>query len=493
MNMQVSTNPPALQPPLHTLSTAPSDKLQDKQGEPSAPIKIIPNMPFNEGGVQIDLSVRGGGRGFLSPPKDQALTIKTGDSADKIHIKNSADGGLTAEINGKTYDIPFDTKSNGQQHLEIQSNGGDDNVTIDDDVKVPVSVKLGAGNDRFNAGGGRTNVYGGVGNDTIQLGSGVGYAEGNDGDDTITGGSAYSVMYGGNGNDKLRGAGGGTYMDGGSGNDSLRGGGGKNVMNGGKGNDVVDGGAGQNTIYTGKGQDTVNSVSDKDIVYGKKDDTIKRTGNSKFVEVTPSDVGKKAFEVKGDGEFKQRVEDDLEFFRGSPVGQKMLGALDKTPAPIKIEKVPESEGIFYKYGRKDLQPLNEHPPQDSQHGFITNNTPGMPADDATVSYNPSFIMDKYERPGVSTLFHEFAHAYDGVDGKFLPGETEVPPETSDPRRPTREPNLERQAVGLPTDGEPYDFDNDPSTPPTSTNPEPYNENALYKEWGKEPRERYYDV
>lgn len=119
MNMQVSTNPPALQPPLHTLSTAPSDKLQDKQGEPSAPIKIIPNMPFNEGGVQIDLSVRGGGRGFFSPPKDQALTIKTGDSADKIHIKNSADGGLTAEINGKTYDIPFDTKSNGQQHLEI--------------------------------------------------------------------------------------------------------------------------------------------------------------------------------------------------------------------------------------------------------------------------------------------------------------------------------------------------------------------------------------
>lgn len=76
MNMQVSTNPRASQSPLHTLSAAPSDKLQAKQGEPSAPIKIIPNMPFNEGGVEIELKVAGGGRGFYAPPKDQMLAIK---------------------------------------------------------------------------------------------------------------------------------------------------------------------------------------------------------------------------------------------------------------------------------------------------------------------------------------------------------------------------------------------------------------------------------
>lgn len=493
MNMQVSTNLPASQPPLQTLSAAPSDKLQAKQGEPSAPIKIAPNMPFSEGGVEIDLSVRGGGRGFFAPSKDQALMIKTGDSADKVHIKNSADGGLTAEINGKTYEIPFDTKSTGQQHLEIQSNGGDDNVTIDDDVKVPVSVKLGAGNDRFNAGGGRTNVYGGAGNDTIQLGSGVGYAEGNDGDDSITGGSAYSVMYGGNGNDKLRGATGNTYMDGGSGNDLLCAGGGKNVMNGGKGDDVVEGGAGQNTIYTGKGQDTVNSVSDADIIYGKKDDSIKRTKDSKFVEVAPSDVGSKAFKVEGSDEFKQLVEDDLEFLRGSPTGQKLLAGLDKTPGPITMREQPEGEGAFYNYGRKgvDHGDPRVEPPNDAEHGYITNGVAGAPADDATILYGRSFIVEEHERPPIIPVFHEMSHAFNGVNGTSLPGETEVGVDPTDHRKPQSESNRERQAVGLPTNADPFDLDNDPSTPPTNTNPAWATENGLAAELRTSLRARYF--
>lgn len=464
------------------------DKSQSKSGVTSEPVKIIPNMPFSEDGIQIELNVRGG-KGFFGPPKEENLVITTGNAADKVHIKKSNDGGLIADINGKSYEIPLYQAERSRQKIEIHTNGGDDDVSIADDLELPVSVKLGDGNDRFKAGGGQTNVYGGAGNDTLTLGSGAGYAEGNDGEDSIAAGTGYSVMYGGNGNDKLRGGSGGSHMDGGSGNDLLEGGSEHNVMNGGKGDDVLIGGRGSNALYSGKGVDTISSVSDADFIYAKDGDGIKRTFGSQLKTVSPTDVGSKAFNVKGTEEFKQRFDDDLEFFRGSPAGQKSLDQLDKTPAPIKVVEMPESEGIFYTYGRKGMP---ETDAADAEHGYIINGTPGLPADDATILYNPSFIMDKYKRPAVSVLFHEMAHAYNGVTGTFIPGDTQVAPDPSDPRKPTSEPNEERQAVGLPTDGKPVDFDGDPSTPPTNTNPSPFNENALYKEWGKKLRDRYYD-
>lgn len=481
MNMQVSTNPPASQPPLQTLSTAPSDKLQDKQGGASAPIKITPNMPFNEGGVEIGLSVRDGGRGFFAPPKDQALTIKTGDSADKVHIKKSADGGLTAEINGKTYDIPFDTKSKGPQRLEIHTNGGDDNISIAPDVNMLTTIHAGGGNDTIKAGGGWTRAFGGKGNDSITLGAGIGYAEGNDGNDSITAGTGYSVMYGGNGNDKLRGGSGGSYMDGGSGDDQLHGGSGRNVLVGGKGNDILNGGSDQNAIYTGSGQDAVNSTSDKDVVYGKKDDSIKRSKGSKFVEVVPSERGSKAFNVKGTEEFKQHFEDDLEFLRGSPVGKKMLEALDKTVTPISVEEKGPGTNSAYVFGKNFAE---IRPAPDAEHGYIVNGKPGKPADEATIGYNRTFVDGDEKRPPVIPLFHEMGHAYNGVTGTNLPGDTLV--EASG----RREENRELQVVGLPTNAEPFDFDNDPSTPPTAMNPTEFTENGLHAEMGSNKREVY---
>ncbi|WP_241194031.1 calcium-binding protein [Pseudomonas synxantha] len=256
----------------------------------TAPVKITPNMPFSEGGVQIELNVWGG-KGLYGPPKEEVLIIRTGDAADKVHVRKSTDGGLIADINGKSYEIPLYEDGRSRQKLEIHTNGGDDDVSMADDLELPVSVKLGNGNDRFKAGGGRINAYGGAGNDTLTLGRGVAYAEGNDGDDSITAGTGYSVMYGGNGNDKLRAGSGGSYMDGGSGNDRLEGGSGHNVMNGGKGDDVLIGGKGSNTLYSGRGSDTISSVSDADSIYAKDGDTIKRTSGSKLKTVSPTDGG----------------------------------------------------------------------------------------------------------------------------------------------------------------------------------------------------------
>src|SRR3546814_16859061 len=55
-----------------------------------------------------------------------------------------------------------------------------------------------------------------------------------------------------------------------------------------------------------------------------------------------------------------------------------------------------------------------------------------------------------------TLFHEMSHAYNRVNGTFRPG-TYTGPGPDSPT-PTRQiPNAERQAVGLETTADPYDF------------------------------------
>ncbi len=52
------------------------------------------------------------------------------------------------------------------------------------------------------------------------------------------------------------------------------------------------------------------------------------------------------------------------------------------------------------------------------------------------------------------------------------------------------PNIERQAVGLPIAMEPFDFDFDPDTPPTRTNPQAFTENGIRKEFGLPVRSTY---
>lgn len=492
MNMPVHHSPSQTSVMGLPSHSADADKSQSKPEATFAPVKIIPNMPFSEGGVRIELNVRGGG-GFYGQPKEETLIIKTGDAADKVHVRKSTDGGLIAEINGKTYEIPLYQDGRSRQKMEIHTNGGDDDVSIADDLELPVSVKLGDGNDKLKAGGGRTNVYGGAGNDTLTLGAGVAYAEGDDGDDSITAGLGYSVIYGGNGNDKLRAGSGGSYMDGGRGNDLLEGGSGHNVMHGGRDDDVLIGGKGRNIFYSGRGFDTINSVSDVDSIYAKDGDGIKRTFGSQLKIVSPTEVGSKAFNVEGTEEFKPRFNDDLEFLQSSPTGQKMLGALDKTPERIKVVQQPEGEGAFYNYGRKgvDAGDPRQEPPNDWAHGYINNGIPGAPADDATILFDPSFVVEEHKRPPIIPLFHEMGHAYNGVNGTALPGETFVGADQADPDWPQFESNRERQVVGQPTNAPPFNFDDDASTPATNTNPVWATENGLGDELGTSLRERYF--
>lgn len=102
-----------------------------------------------------------------------------------------------------------------------------------------------------------------------------------------------------------------------------------------------------------------------------------------------------------------------------------------------------------------------------------------------ISVNPSYLETKHQIFPISVLYHEMAHAYNEVTGSVFKGKTKI---NDGPKG--LEDNIERQAVGLWTN-ESFDFDGDPSTPPTFTNPKPFTENGLHEEMGEPLRKAYH--
>ncbi|MFT0476707.1 M91 family zinc metallopeptidase [Pseudomonas antarctica] len=428
------------------------------------------------------------------------LLLETGDKSDQIHISQRADGQLYAQVNGRYYAFNTpDGQSNVPTFLHIKTGAGNDRITIDPNVTVRVEIEGEDGDDFIQAGGGHTSVYGGRGNDHIRLGSGIGYAEGNEGDDTMMGGTGHAVMYGNSGKDRMY-AGSGpaskhSHLDGGADDDQLYAGNGHTVLNGGLGNDLLVG-HDDTTFYTGKGQNIVRANAIKARIYAQKTDRVMGTQGSTITRVMPNEAGRQAFRVMGPPDFIQRVENDLELLRASPQGQKMLAALDKAAlqngGPVNI--VPsDGPGNSYLFWSTELQKLDDtrqlgDGPDDPKRGYIKDGLPGSRADKGTIFYNPSSIYgtDDPTSPLVQ-LYHEMAHAWNGANGTFLPGASE--PTLAHPERPGP-PNDELQAVGLASKAAPFDFDNDPSTSATTTNPAPFTENTLNKEMGKAPRTHY---
>lgn len=417
------------------------------------------------------------------------LTLKTGDSSDHIHISQRPDGQLSVKVNDRTYTFEGNPPSDKSArppffNLNIKTGGGNDNITLDPNVTATVKIEAGDGDDTVQAGGGEAEIFGGRGNDHIRLGSGFGYAEGNEGDDTIQGGTGDVVMYGNGGKDRLYAGAGATtkssYLDGGDGDDELYAGNGHTVINGGLGDDRLVA-HDDSTIYTGKGFNTVWANRTKARIYAQSGDRLVGAGQSDTTVVTPSDAGRKAFSIVGSDSFKQRVEDDLELLRASPAGQKMLEELDKAAerngAPITFK---EGELAGYTFGSSELQKLSPEEqlaisPDDPRKGSMIDGAPGARADQGKLTYNPSFTATGSETISpIIQLYHELSHAWNGANGTVLSGM-----------------DSELQAVGLPTDSQPFDFDNDPSTPPTSTNPDPLNENSLRREMGRPLRKSYF--
>jgi Ca2+-binding RTX toxin-like protein len=179
--------------------------------------------------------------------------------------------------------------------IDVNGLGGDDTITVDINVKIPVHVFGGFGNDILIGGGGGDVIHGGPGTDradysnhdtrgiSATVGSGVddGYAdadlstpgnqpEGDDisaeteevwgtgGPDTLTGREMNNVLVGRAGADTLSGSGGDDHLVGSDGNDTLFGGDGNDWLEGEAGADLLQGNSGHDALSGGS--DAFNSI-----------------------------------------------------------------------------------------------------------------------------------------------------------------------------------------------------------------------------------------
>lgn len=293
--------------------------------------------PADDIGREIDHLTGGAG--------DDVLAIGYGDSADGgdgfDHLSLSFAGsynGITldlSQITGPTPTLLFLQGGGTIQNIEaldhLTGTGFADRITVGTQP-APLSVDLGAGDDKLIASASAVDVQGGAGNDTFVSGTaadhfdggdgfdtadygayghaiavsftGAGTATGPDGDtlghveqvlgsafaDTIAGGggndnlagnAGHDIVTGGDGADTIAGDDGNDHLWGQSANggpdgaDSISGGDGSDYLQGNAGNDTLDGGNGSDRIYGGANDDTIQGWFGNDTINGNLgNDTI---------------------------------------------------------------------------------------------------------------------------------------------------------------------------------------------------------------------------
>lgn len=411
--------------------------------------------------------------GALYAVSDQ-LVFTTGNSNDAVRVTQNSNGSLAFDVNGETYEVNL---ASGQE-ITIRAGAGDDVIEIDSSVTVNFVIEGGTGDNQISAlGSGDDRIFGGAGNDTITVGEGNNYVYGGAGDDTISVlGAGRNVLYGGAGDDTITGGQGIDYIDGGAGDDVIDGVAGQNILVGGLGSNVIHSGTGDSRVYAGADSTVVNNGG-TDVIYAPEAiaDRISAEDGARNtvinVSIDPS-LGR-SLRVQGSDEFVSRVQADIEMLRNSPYGQQMLAEFDAAAASGQVVTIRELQNE--QNGYASMIP-----------GYIQNGQAGRPSD-VTISYNPSFFLEDLPAPSV-ILYHEMSHAFNGVTGTFMPGQftgTSTPDDARDARAGV--PNLERQAVGLPSSHAPFDYGNGRVT---SSNPFELTENGIREEMGLELRPSY---
>lgn len=452
-----------------------SDTTVDGKNLDRAPLAIS-----TDGGVAISREVtwKLDSNGRRIETMDQVV-ISTGGEADVVHVSQRKDGSLDVTVNGQSTNIVLE---DGQE-LAIRTGGGDDKVTVEANVEVNVDIDSGDGDDVIIAlGSGNDRISAGGGDDTITVAEGGNYVDGGRGDDTIVATGGSSAVYGGYGDDTIIVTGNDNYIDAGRGNDKVTVNGDANVIGAGRGNDTITSN-GDNTIYTGRGGSDVQIHGGNATVYGQfgvfdmwHTDTVTVAGDASVdqqqvdLPLFPADH---PVNVEGSQEFQDRVESDLDFLEASPAGQQMLEEFRQASANGHEVTITELENE-----RNGFASARDP-------GYIGSDNEGQ-GTDATIRYNPEHFrpQDEFHSP-VITLYHEMSHAYNYVTGTLQPGEYDGPDTIDDGVN-----NRERQAVGLETSNDPYDYDGDPSTPSTTHNPDELTENGLRDEFGVARREAY---
>jgi Ca2+-binding RTX toxin-like protein len=151
------------------------------------------------------------------------IEVQGGSAADNVSV--SSGSSVTVTCNTNTYSYAASTISG----IHVRTHAGDDTITMDSSLTIPLwafggdgddTITGGAGADFISGGAGNDYIDGGAGNDVIYGDAGMDWLVGGDGDDQIYGGSDFNTIEGGAGDDTLvGGADGNCYMF--SGSDSL--------------------------------------------------------------------------------------------------------------------------------------------------------------------------------------------------------------------------------------------------------------------------------
>jgi Ca2+-binding RTX toxin-like protein len=156
----------------------------------------------------------------VAGPKPQTYNVLLagGDEANMIRIWLTPDGrqyvidsvvplevGGTVCINpeGRTNELVCDAPAIAG--FEVNSGGGNDEVSVASEVSIPVTMRGGSGDDTLLGAGGPDKLIGGFGDDTLSGGRGDDLLYGGVGADTLIGGPGADVLRGGPGNDVLAG------------------------------------------------------------------------------------------------------------------------------------------------------------------------------------------------------------------------------------------------------------------------------------------------
>ena len=123
-------------------------------------------------GAGVDLVVRNNGAAAITVTVDDASA--TLEPNRQVNTESILPGGVTA--------IP-----------SIDLGGGNDALITDPNLRAPMTIIGGRGDDTLSGGGGRTMLYGGRGDDELNGGSGRDTLIGGDGSDTLSGGRRNDV------------------------------------------------------------------------------------------------------------------------------------------------------------------------------------------------------------------------------------------------------------------------------------------------------------
>ena len=184
------------------------------------------------------------------------LAVTGTDAPDKIGIDVAANGILFVDENGlrqafSSYEI---------RSISVDARGGNDRIALAANVRVPTTLRGGAGNDTLIGGNGADAMFGGEGTDladyaartsnlTISIdGRGNDGAPG-EGDDVR---ADVENVRTGRGNDRVTGSANDDAIFTGAGNDTILGGGGNDLISAGDGNDLVWGESEPSRLATAK-------------------------------------------------------------------------------------------------------------------------------------------------------------------------------------------------------------------------------------------------